>query len=150
MEEFTIRRATVDDIASIVALLADDALGRTRESPADPTPYQEAFHTIDADPHHLLVVMERDGEVIGTAQLTFIRGMARRGATRAQIEAVRIGRQARGGGLGSRLIDWCIKRARDEGCALVQLTSDSQRQDAHRFYTTLGFQASHVGFKLAL
>jgi hypothetical protein len=32
----------------------------------------------------------------------------------------------------------------------VQLTSNKQRKDAHRFYERLGFVASHEGFKLAL
>ncbi|OUD04276.1 hypothetical protein CA983_05120 [Streptomyces swartbergensis] len=43
-----------------------------------------------------------------------------------------------------------ITRARSRGCALVQLTSNKQRQDAHRFYAALGFARSHEGFKLTL
>lgn len=40
--------------------------------------------------------------------------------------------------------------ARASGTALVQLTSDARRDDAHRFYERLGFTGSHVGFKLFL
>jgi ribosomal protein S18 acetylase RimI-like enzyme len=150
MDEITIRRATAADIAPIVALLADDSLGAGRESVDDLAPYEAAFTELAADPHQLLVVAERAGEVIGTAQLTFIPGLSRRAARRAQIEGVRIGSQARGTGLGSTLIEWCVARARECGCALVQLTSDVARLDAHRFYEKLGFQATHVGFKLTL
>ncbi len=149
-EEITIRRATEHDVADIVALLADDPLGAARETPADPAPYLAAFAAIDADPQQRLVVAERAGQVIGTAQLTYLPGLSRRGAVRAQIEAVRIGAAARGTGLGSRLIGWCVEQAREHGCALVQLTSDTSRQDAHRFYERLGFHATHVGFKLPL
>ena len=42
----------------------------------------------------------------------------------------------------------CLARRR--GCALVQLTTDKARTDAHRFYRRLGFVASHEGMKLAL
>ncbi|WP_269853282.1 GNAT family N-acetyltransferase [Streptomyces sp. RPT161] len=150
MDEITIRRATADDIPSIVALLADDELGATRESPDDLRPYQAAFAELDGDPHQLLVVADRAGEVVGTAQLTYLPGLSRKGATRAQIEAVRIGGTERGSGLGSRLVEWCVARAREHHCALVQLTSDVTRLDAHRFYEKLGFQASHIGFKLPL
>ncbi|PWI44625.1 GNAT family N-acetyltransferase [Streptomyces sp. ICBB 8177] len=150
MDEITIRRATADDVTAIVALLADDTLGASRETPDDPAPYLAAFAALDADPAQTLLVAERDGGVIGTAQLTYIPGLSRRGATRAQIEAVRIGEAARGTGLGSRLIEWCVARSREHGCTLVQLTSDVTRLDAHRFYEKLGFEATHIGFKLTL
>ncbi|MDI5963831.1 GNAT family N-acetyltransferase [Streptomyces sp. SL13] len=149
-DDITIRRATADDIAGIVAMLADDELGAARENPADQGPYRAAFAVIDADPQQCLVVAARDGELIGTAQLTYIAGLARQGGTRAQIEAVRISEAARGSGLGSQLIAWCVDRAREHGCLLVQLTSDVSRLDAHRFYEKLGFEATHIGFKLIL
>ncbi|MBY8881318.1 GNAT family N-acetyltransferase [Actinacidiphila acidipaludis] len=150
MNEITLRRARAADVPAIVALLADDALGRTRESPGDLAPYETAFAEIDGDRQHLLVVAEREDAVIGTAQLTFLPGLSHRGATRAQIEAVRIGGTARGTGLGSALIEWCVERARERGCSMVQLTSDASRTDAHRFYERLGFRPTHVGFKLDL
>lgn len=98
----------------------------------------------------MLVVAERAGEIIGTAQVTYLPGLSHKGGTRAQIEAVRIGRTARGTGLGSHLIEWCVSRAREQGCTMVQLTSDVTRLDAHRFYEKQGFKATHLGFKLPL
>ena len=150
MDDITIRRATGADLPAVVALLADDVLGAARESPGDPGPYEAAFAEIDRDPQHLLLVAERAGAVVGTAQLTFLPGLSHRGATRAQIEAVRIGAAARGTGLGGRLIGWCVDRARERGCTMVQLTSDATRHDAHRFYERLGFEPTHLGFKLPL
>ncbi|WP_238010793.1 GNAT family N-acetyltransferase [Dactylosporangium sp. AC04546] len=151
----TIRPATRSDVPRIVALLADDALGAIRESPGDLGPYEAAFDAVAADPAQLLVVAttgdgEGDGEVVGTLQLTFIPGLARRGALRAQVEAVRVASSARGAGLGETLLRWAVQESRRRGAALVQLTSDAARPDAHRFYERLGFTATHVGFKLAL
>lgn len=150
-DQISMRRARRADVAAIVAMLADDPLGARREKPGDPG-YLAAFDELDADPHQLLAVAECDchGEVVGTLQLTFLAGLSRRGATRAQLEAVRVRADHRGDGLGTRLIEWAIDEARHRDAALVQLTSDASRTDAHRFYTRLGFQASHVGMKLPL
>jgi GNAT superfamily N-acetyltransferase len=112
--------------------------------------YQRAFRAIDADPAHLLVVAQAGPDLAGTLQLSFIPGLARRGALRAQIEAVRVHASYRGRGLGAAMFGWAIEEARRRGCALVQLTTDKSRPDAHRFYTQLGFVASHEGMKLRL
>ncbi|MFD5429649.1 GNAT family N-acetyltransferase [Streptomyces sp. NPDC127084] len=145
-----IRPAVRDDIPAIVAMLADDALGATRESPDDLSPYQSAYERLRSDPNQLLVVADRDGEVVGTLQLTIIPGLSRKGATRSTIEGVRVHSSERGQGLGARLIEWAIDESRRRNCQLVQLTSDLTRPDAHRFYERLGFTGSHVGFKLQL
>ncbi|RZS39301.1 putative N-acetyltransferase YhbS [Herbihabitans rhizosphaerae] len=148
-QEHLIRRATAADIPAIVAMLADDPLGAARERPGDPR-YLDAFAAIDSDPNQLLAVAEANGEVVGTLQLTFTTGLSRLGATRATIEGVRVRSDQRGTGLGQRLIKWCVEQAGQRGCAIVQLTSDATRSDAHRFYERLGFVASHVGMKLKL
>jgi GNAT superfamily N-acetyltransferase len=150
MGDLEIRPATEDDIPAIVDMLADDPLGAARESPDDLSPYLAALKRLSDDPHQHLVVAVQDGRVVGTLQLTLIPGLSRKGATRSIIEAVRIHADARGSGLGTRLIEWAVDQSRREGCRLVQLTSDASRTDAHRFYERLGFTASHVGFKLAL
>ena len=150
MTDVVIHRATATDVPGILALLVDDQLGVGREDLTDLTPYQRAFEAIDADVNQLLVVAERNGELLGTLQLTFIPGLSRRGASRGLVEAVRVAASARGLGLGTTLMEWAVEESRARGCALVQLTSDKTRLDAHRFYTRLGFENSHEGFKLPL
>jgi ribosomal protein S18 acetylase RimI-like enzyme len=150
---FTIRRATSDDVVAIVGLLADDDIGAARElSPdADLAPYRLAFEAIDADPGQLLLVATAaDGVLAATMQLSFIPGMARQGALRAQVEGVRVGSRHRSQGLGEAMMTWAIAEARRRGCHLVQLTSDKRRIRAHRFYQRLGFTAQSEGFKLPL
>ncbi|MCX0244909.1 MULTISPECIES: GNAT family N-acetyltransferase [Streptomyces] len=150
MSDLEIRRATADDLAEIVALLADDPLGAQRESPEDLAPYRAALRRLADDPNQHMMVAVREERVVGTLQLTVIPGLSRRGSTRSVIEGVRIHADERGSGLGTRLIQWAVDESRRQGCQLVQLTSDVSRTDAHRFYERLGFIASHVGFKLAL
>ncbi|MFD5946104.1 GNAT family N-acetyltransferase [Streptomyces collinus] len=150
MGDLEIRAAISDDVPAIVAMLADDPLGAQRESPDDLGPYLAALERLSADPNQRLVVAVRQGRVVGTLQLTIIPGLSRRGATRSIIEGVRIHADERGSGLGTQLIEWAIDASREQGCQLVQLTSDRTRTDAHRFYERLGFTASHTGFKLQL
>jgi GNAT superfamily N-acetyltransferase len=150
--EIIIRPANRADVPVIVELLADDMLGAARETVAEPVDpvYLRAFDRIAADAGEELVVAELEGEVVGTLQLTVIPTLGRRGALRAQLEAVRIRTDLRGAGLGRRLVAWAVERARARGCALVQLTSDKRRVDAHRFYASLGFETSSVGMRLML
>lgn len=150
MSELTLRDARRDEVPLIIRMLADDALGAARERLEEPQIYLDAFDRLAADPNNRLLVAEQDGEIVGTLQLTFLHGLSRQGATRALIEAVRVNAPWRGKGVGRRMIEAAIDMARAEGCAMVQLTTDKSRKDAHRFYESLGFVASHEGMKLAL
>ncbi|WP_282609366.1 GNAT family N-acetyltransferase [Pelagibius sp. Alg239-R121] len=146
------RPAEAKDLSNIVALLADDELGQSRELPGPPLDpqYLSAFEAIDKDPNQLLAVVEREGVLIGCLQLTFIPGLSRRGMWRGQIESVRIASSCRGEGLGGQMFRWAIEQCRARKCGLVQLTTDKTRPDAFKFYEKLGFVASHEGMKLSL
>ena len=148
----TIRPARRADLSAIVRLLADDPLGVGRECWSDPLPepYLRAWNAIERDPNNDILVAEADGAIVGCLQLTLIPGLSHTGTTRAQVEAVRIAASHRGSGLGGRLLDDAIARARAAGCGMVQLTTDKSRTDAHRFYERRGFVASHEGMKLKL
>lgn len=152
MTDVAFRRAQLADLPAIIALLADDGLGRQREDPSLPPnqKYLDAFRALDADPNQLQAVAIVGSEVIGTLQLTFIAGLSRQGAWRGQIEGVRVSAAHRGSGVGQSMFEWAIEQCRAKGCTLVQLTTDKMRPDAHRFYERLGFIGSHVGYKLAL
>ena len=149
----TIRPATKKDIPVIVKMIANDELGKLREDYKDPLPkkYYDAFEHIDSDPNQELMVMENEsGQVIGTLQLSFIQYLTYQGGIRAQIEAVRIHEDFRGKGIGQKLFEWAVQRAKEKGAHVVQLTTDKKRQDAIKFYEKLGFTASHKGMKLHL
>lgn len=152
MTEIAFRRAERTDIVAIVAMLADDMLGSSREDTGESLAesYLRAFEAIDADPNQLLAVMTDAGRVVGTLQLTFIAGLSRKGALRGQIEAVRVIGDRQGSGFGQKMIEWAVDQCRERGCAIVQLTTDRSREDAHRFYERLGFKQTHFGYKLDL
>ncbi len=145
-----IRGALRADLDAIVALLVDDVLGKNRDYPVVDEHYEAAFAAIEGDPRNLLVVGDEDGEVVACMQITYIPGLGRHGGERSHVEAVRVRGDRRGTGLGGELMMWAIDQARERGCRLVELTSDKRRPDAHRFYTRLGFTASHEGMKLMI
>jgi GNAT superfamily N-acetyltransferase len=150
--ELTFREATRADVPVILALLADDGLGASREVLGEEVDaaYWRAFEQIDADPRNELIVADDGGDVLATCQLTFTPSLSRRGAERMTIEAVRVRADLRGRGVGRAMMAWALHRARERGCRLAQLTTDKRRTDAHKFYASLGFTASHEGLKLPL
>ncbi len=151
MTEVTFRPAREEDLTAIVALMADDPLGATRESgDGSLAPYARAFREIDVDPNNFVIVAEDEGRVIGCLQVTFIANLSFEGGTRALIEAVRVADSHQGQGLGRAIIEHAIALARERQCRMVQLTSNKQRPDALKFYERIGFQPTHVGFKLYL
>ena len=149
--QVTIRPAKRDDIRSIVAMLADDALGRTRERLEDPPPacYSQAFDRLDADANIQLVVAEGEGgTVVGCLQLCILPGLSSQGAWRGLIEDVRVASHCRSRGIGEQLVQWAFGEARAKNCKLVELLTHHTRVDAQRFYERLGFARSHVGMTI--
>jgi GNAT superfamily N-acetyltransferase len=152
------RIATRADVPAILDLLTNDEIARSRAGGGSPAATSEevdaavwaAFEQIDADPRNELIVADEDGEVVGTCQLTFTPSLSRGGTDRMTIEAVRVRTDRRGRGVGRAMMLWSLGRARERGCRLAQLTTDKRRTDAHRFYSALGFEPSHEGFKMAL
>lgn len=152
MTDINFRDATSADVPEIVRMLADDALGGQRERYEDPLPtaYYDAFAALTAQAGNRIVLAESGGKIIGCAQLVFLPGLSLVGMKRAQIEGVRVDSSTRGQGIGEKLVRHCIALARQEGCGVLQLTTDKSRADAHRFYERLGFVGSHLGMKLKL
>jgi GNAT superfamily N-acetyltransferase len=147
-----VRLATLADLETVIAMLADDPMGLTRERNESPLPqaYVDAFEAIDRDPNHELIVADVHGRVVGVCQLSFLPNLTYTGGWRMQIEGVRVHADARHAGVGKAMMQWAIDRAQQRGCVLVQLTTDRSRPDAIRFYESMGFTASHEGMKLRL
>ncbi|SCL50141.1 Predicted N-acetyltransferase YhbS [Micromonospora citrea] len=150
MSDVIFREAVRADLPAVLALLADDVLGRSRDFTEVDAAYEKAFADISADPRNQFIVADADGELVGCMQLTYIPGLSRHGAERQLVESVRVRSDLRGQGLGRQMMVWAVDQAKQRGCALVQLTTDKSRPDAHRFYVGLGFTPSHEGMKLSL
>lgn len=143
------RPASRGDVAAVVALLADDMLGKGREG-TDLAPYVAAFDAMQDEGANLLVVGTVGDTVVACYQITFISGLSLTAARRAQIEGVRVAGHLRGQRIGEALIADAEARARAAGCTLMQFTTNKSRAQAHRFYDRLGFTPSHIGYKKSL
>jgi ribosomal protein S18 acetylase RimI-like enzyme len=143
----SIRPARRDDVPVMIAMLADDHLGRARERLEDPLPavYYEAFERVQRDPNLTLVVAESEGRVVGCLQLAILPGISSQGGIRGLLEDVRVASDCRSRGIGEQLVQWAVTEAKARGCILVELLTHQSRTDAQRFYKRLGFAASHVG-----
>lgn len=146
------RKATKEDVLSIIKMLANDEHGKLREKYQEPLPetYYAAFEIINSDQNQELIVVENenDPEIAGSFQLTFIPYLSYQGRLRAQIENVVVREDLRGKGIGQKMFEWAIERAKERNAHLLQLTSDKQRPRAIKFYEDFGFIASHEGMKL--
>lgn len=147
-----IREAREADLAALIALFAADDIGGhgdTTDEAAFPD-YLRAFSAIAISPDQTLYVAELSGEVAGTFQTSIATTLTGRGASFMIIEAVQTRDDLRGQGIGRQMIEFCIAEAKSRGFSRVQLISNGKRKDAHRFYERLGFEPSHLGFKMAL
>ena len=145
-----IRDALVGDAERIAELLEGGSLHPGAEDPKDREPYEEALAEILGDPGpSTVLVAEVDGLVIGTCQLLVLRHLQRRGGRCLEIESMHVDAAWRNRGIGAMLLEAATERGTALGCYRVQLTSNVERTDAHRFYETNGFVASHLGFKWA-
>jgi ribosomal protein S18 acetylase RimI-like enzyme len=150
MSQVILRPARRDDVAAIIAMLADDHLGRARERLENPLPtlYYDAFERLSRDPNIQLMVAEEGGNVVGCLQLCILPGLSSHGASRGLIEDVRVASDRRSRGIGEQLVQWAVSEARSKGCKLVELLTHHTRTDAQRFYERLGFARSHVGMTI--
>ncbi|NKB76870.1 MAG: GNAT family N-acetyltransferase [Gammaproteobacteria bacterium] len=143
---YHIRKSEYCDLGSIVRLLADDKLGKGREAAENLEMYLASYKEILESPFFDVFVMgdENSKEIIGTYQMMFLPHLSFEGTRRAQIESVRILSTLRGKGLGEKLMEHAIEQAQENGCGIVQLTSNKDRSEqAHGFYKKLGFSSTH-------
>lgn len=151
--QVVVRDATHHDVPRIVALYRTDELTRKHgddvDAEVDPG-YYVAFYSIGVDRRNRLLVAEVAGEILGSFQLTYVPDMQPDGREVAIIENVIVDAAARGSGVGSAMMQWAVEEGRAHGCSQVKLTSNAKRADAHRFYERLGFEPTHIGFKILL
>ena len=152
MSTLIIEKAKLKNLKDLIYLLFDDDLGKDRENMSETSynNYKKSFMKILNDSNNEIFIMILNDQIIGMMQLTFIPGLSMQGITRCQIESVRIKKEYRDKGYGSKLISKGIEIAKTNKCGLIQLTSNKNRQKAINFYKKLGFLSTHKSFKLDL
>ncbi len=151
-QNLAVRKANINDLKTIVELLLEDELGKTRENKSKVLDqrYIDAFHKIDIDQNQYIMLVEKDKEIVATCHLTIMPSLTFTGSTRMQVEAVRVAEKYRGQKIGEFMIKTAIDYGKSKGVTLVQLTTNKKRLRAKNFYEKLGFVSSHEGMKLSI
>ena len=142
-EEPRIRLAEERDVPRIIELYREltitDSEIEHRRSPslAD---YQLVFAEICADPRQKLFVAELRSELVGTIELLIIPNLSHNGTPFAFLENLIVTEKHRRRGLGRMLLEHAVALAEETGCHMVELCSDVRRHEAHRLYSSMGFE----------
>ena len=135
--------ATMEDIPQLCILLVE-LFSQEAEFNPDPEVQSEGLKKIISSPETGHVIVAREGnDIIGMANLLFTVSTAL-GSPVAILEDMVVLPQARRSGIGSRLIDYCLKTAVQKGCKRITLLTDHDNAKAHRFYERHGFVRSSM------
>jgi predicted N-acetyltransferase YhbS len=148
-----IRTATEQDIPSILELYRQLALGGSADEMQNEGPtgnFRQAFAEISALPGCEVIVAEQESAVIGTAMLMVVPNLSHNALPWAIVENVVVDSGYRGTGVGKLLMEYIKEKAGEAGCYKVQLMSDKRRNEAHKFYAAIGYNATAEGFRLYL
>jgi GNAT superfamily N-acetyltransferase len=148
-DRLVVRPIDAGDLGGAVGVLLGGTRSPEAERPGDLASYLAAVGRIRGAGGDVLVAV-LDGSVIGICQVALLFHFQHAGGQVAELESVHVAATHRSAGVGQALVEHAVAWARDRGCYRVQLTSHRSREGAHRFYERLGFQPTHVGYKLDL
>jgi GNAT superfamily N-acetyltransferase len=145
-----VRKATEKDIPRILELYRQLAFEPEKHRSPPLEDCQRVFQEMGTVPGYELLVAIEGGKVVGTTVLAILPGFAHGTSPFAVVEYVVVDEKLRSRGIGKLLMEYVIARSKEADCYKIMLTSDIRRERAHKFYHSLGFEASAHGFRLYL
>ncbi|WP_420411178.1 GNAT family N-acetyltransferase [Roseibium sp.] len=144
-----IEKASAEHLPAIIAIINAGATSVRKDKEfADWQEYLPTFEAMLAAPEmDIYVALDAAGDVIGTYQIHFLKGLAFRGRPRVELESVHVRADQRGTGIGRLMMEHAEQLAKDANACMVQLTSNKEREGSHHFYKRLGYDQSHLGYK---
>ena len=139
----TVRPATPDDADRAAELLGQ--LGY----PADAPSVRRRLERLVASPADETWLAERNGEIVGLVGLHVSDSLEHDGPV-AKISEIVVDERLRRKGIGAALMEAAESEARRRGCVLVFLTTAERREEARRFYRSLGYEETGRRFAKAL
>jgi ribosomal protein S18 acetylase RimI-like enzyme len=138
--DIELRLAGAGDLESLVrlAVVFRDHLDQAAPSEGE---FRTWFATLLRDPAtEFLVACDGAGEAVAYVQVRY-RHSAWVAGVQAELEDVFVSPEARGRGVGRRLLTHALARAGERGCRSVGLTTNERNQAALALYERLGFTA---------
>lgn len=137
--QISLRLATNADLPALTKLTAELGYPEPEEA------IRHRFETVSSQPDHTIIVAEIEGEVVGLMSfhvLDLLYGSGRLG----RITAIVVTETMRGKGIGKLLVEKAEALAQEAKCNVIELTTNVKRVEAHKFYESLGFEATHKRF----
>ena len=132
-----IRKAKEEDLPSILALLSE-----VDEPNQDSISLQKAraiFSQIRSYPNYHIYIAMIEEDVVGTFALLIMDNLVPNGAPSGIVEDVAVKTAWQGRGIGKRMMQYAMKICKEAGCYKLSLSSNVKRENAHKFYESLGF-----------
>jgi GNAT superfamily N-acetyltransferase len=143
----SIRNAVEEDVPRILELYRQLSHNPGDYQPAPVSDCCNILRRMQEHPGYSLLVAEDNSRVVGTTMMAILPGFAHLTSPFAVIEYVVVDEKRRSQGIGKLLMEHCRTLAKEAGCYKIMLTSDNRRERAHKFYESLGYEASAHGFR---
>jgi ribosomal protein S18 acetylase RimI-like enzyme len=144
--QISVRNATDKDIPVILDLLYK--LGRPKaKNDSEMEVFEKQIKQYISNSDKQILVAELDSKIIGMISLMFISRL-NRDKLELYIPELIVSEENRRKGFGNKLIEQCIKIAKEKKCYRIRLESGNQRIETHRFYKILGFTQHALSFTL--
>jgi GNAT superfamily N-acetyltransferase len=133
-----IREATEADLPGVLRVLAESGIDGGQSFTLSEAQVQYARLRRAAN-FHLLVAVA-GAEIVGTYSLIIVEKLGKRGAAAGVVEDVAVLPARQGQGVGRAMMEHARGECRRAGCYKLALSSNLVREQAHRFYDSLGFE----------
>ncbi len=112
---------------------------------------KDLWDEIYNDPNLYYIVVEKDGILLSTCNITIIKNLTRNARPYGLIENVVTHKDYRSKGLGKLVIKKAVEIAIDKGCYKVMLLTSSKKEETLNFYRSCGFKDNiKTGFLMQL
>ena len=144
MAQVEIRDASEDDLPGVMRVLAESGIDGGESFTLEEA--REHFARIRQRPGFRLLVATVEGDIVGTYALAILEKLGKRGTPAGVVEDVAVAPARQGQGIGRAMMEHAREACRRAGCYKLALSSNLRREDAHRFYYSLGFERHGFSF----
>jgi GNAT superfamily N-acetyltransferase len=148
MSNIEIRRATEPDLTDVLALYGQPGMDDGRVLSMDDA--VTLFRRMSAYPQYSIYLARMGAKSVGTFALLIMDNLAHAGSPSAVVEGVVVDEHWRGCGVGTEMMKFAMRVARQNRCYKLVLSSNLRRERAHEFYQRLGFKQHGVSFEVSV
>ncbi|MEE4240945.1 MAG: GNAT family N-acetyltransferase [Desulfopila sp.] len=143
--DIAIRKAVVDDIESILKIYAQPSIDDGVMLNLDNA--KKIFEIINNYPSYTIYVATINGEVVGTIAVLIMHNIGHLGSKSAVFESIAVLPDWQGKGIGKSMLRFATEKCKEAKCYKITLSANIKRENAHKFYASLGFIQHGISYK---